>query len=363
MAKQEVQTRNLSKTEKAAVLMLCMDEKTTSELFNQMDDAEIRRIASTLLKIDSLPSSQVQDVLQEFAQGVKTAKEGDNLDASIKIDGNKITQNLLSKSLPADRSREILSTLTSNQQQVATENEDFQGLIKQYNTDDLFELLKNEHPQVSAIALANAKKKTAKEVISKFDEEKQIHIISRMAQLETISGQAMSDLQEYVVVKMREMTPAGGAKGKEVKQELNIEGMEDTIKLLKSFGRDAADKLISGIGGLNEELSAAISKRMFTIEDLLYANDVGIRELLRGITNEDLKIGLKDSDEAIKEKFFGNMSERAALILREDMEVIGALKVEEIEAAQQNILNVAKNLMKEDKLILETPADEEDDEE
>ena len=111
-------------------------------------------------------------------------------------------------------------------------------------------------------------------------------------------------------------------------------------------------QMIEEIEKADPEMGSKLAKKMFTMEDLERADDGGIRELLRGIRNEDLKAAIKDSADSLKQKFFKNMSERAAMIFKEDMDVMAPLKVEEIEIAQDNILKVAKEMIKEDKIKL-----------
>jgi flagellar motor switch protein FliG len=216
---------------------------------------------------------------------------------------------------------------------------------------------------VIAITLANCKKKTAKEFLGKFAPEAQPDLITRMASLKTLSGRVMSDLKNYIIQKISAAKAQGGEATTTVKKktEISIDGMMDAVKLLKSLTRDQSMKLVEEVEKLDAEVGNIISKQMFTIEDLERANAAGIRELLRGVSNEDLKVALKNTPDTVKEKFFTNMSQRAALILKEDMEVMPPLKVEEIEAAQQNILKVAKDLMKEEKLVLEQAAEGEEE--
>ncbi len=357
----------LNKFEKAAVLMLCMDEKSTADLFSHLQDDEIRQIGGAMLKLQKIPAVQIQAIMDEFVQGV-TNKEGIKRKQysleDVKMDGKRVIERLISRSLPQKRSQAILHTIGQTILASSSEERDLKKFLKPFTEESLYDLLKEEHPQLVALALVNAKKSVARAVLDKFSEEVQVDICGRMARMDKVSEQIVDDLRTFMTQKLAKQQAAAGpgakASGPAAYGTVTLEGLSDTLRLLKSLPRDRSMKIVEEIEKMDPEIGAQIVKQMFTIEDLERADDNGIRELLRGITTEDLKVALKNVATHIQDKFFRNMSERAAMILKEDMEVLPPLKVEEIEAAQQNILKVAKDLMKEEKLKL-TEATEEDE--
>ncbi len=357
--------KELNKAEKAAVLLLCMDEKTTGDLFNQLKDDEIRKVGNALLNLRQIPALQIQKVIEEFSKGVyeKKTMAAKAITGDVEIDGKKAMENLLNKSLNANRGQYLLSSMGQATATVVEEGGDFGEFVKQLSADDLYEMVNAEYPQVVALTLSHTKRKTAKDVIEKFPEAAQVDILSRMARLEKIPGRSIEDIRSYMDKKIKEKSTQGvdtTVKKVEAKEELSIEGMSGTVLLLKSLKRDQSAKLLEQIEQIDADLAALIGKQMFTIEDLERADDMGIRELLRSVTNDELKVALKNSPDTIKEKIFKNMSERAAMILREDMEVLPPLKVEDIEQAQEKVLKRAKELIKEDKLKLTEVPDEGD---
>lgn len=358
---QQQEVKALSRNEKAAVLLLCMDEKSTADLFGQMKDDEIRKIANALLHLSYIPSTQIQSVIEEFSKGFSVFREK-SVSADVTVDGGKAVENLLGKTLPRGRGQQIMQAIQGESPQSSAESEaDFKALIQKYSAEVLHSVLTEEHPQVVAVVLANLKKKNAREFLLMFPKETQPELISRMAALTKIPGGAMQDLQSYVMRKLAQTKVQAGDDSKKTAAPVNIEGMLDTVNLLKSLKRDDSMVLVEEVQKLDAEIGDMISKQMFTIEDFERAADTGIRELLRGITNDDLKVALKNTTDVVKERFFGNMSKRAAMILREDMEVLPPLKVEEIDAAQSNILRVAKELMKEGKFTLSEAAAADED--
>lgn len=363
----EVSLKALTKQEKAAVILLCMDEKTNGQLFNNLNDEEIRRAGTALLKLQNLQAAQIQGVIEEFAQQLtkksvvkeqKPAAEGE-----IPIDGRKAAENLIIKTMPKNRGQGILSRLGQAAVVTPSAQKDLAGLISECSAEVLLDLVKEEHPQAIAIALSYAKKRTAKAVLEKLAPEIQSDVVFRMACLNKIGGKVFEDLGNFISDRLTEKITAPEETattetGAAVLVDKSIEGIAGTIKLLKTIPRDKADKFIEDIEKIDNALGLKLRKLMLTIEDLERADDPGIRELLKNVKNEDLKISLKNAPDAVKERFFKNMSERAVSILKEDMEVMPPIKVEDMEASQANLLEQVSRLIKEEKLKLAEVQDE-----
>ncbi|MBI4239291.1 MAG: hypothetical protein HY696_12860 [Deltaproteobacteria bacterium] len=360
--------RPLTKMEKVAVLLLSMDEQTSGQIVNALRDDEIRKVGSALLRLKEIPAAQIQAVVSEFSKEVVTRRaEGQRVPEQIAVDGERLTERFLSRTLSRGRSQQILQTLKNPV--LGGEQVDLRQLVNAQTPEVLFEIVANEHPQVIALVLSCAKRATAKAVLTKCPEEQRTELITRMAALERVQDHVARDVGGYFQMRLRERAAAAAQAGEDgapavaaqagAGQELTLEGLGSTVKLLKSLPVEERDKIVEALTTANPELGARIAKLMFTMEDLERSDDFGVRELLRNVTNDDLKAALKNQSETLKERFFKNMSERAALIMREDMEVMPPLKVEDIEAAQERILDAAKKLIKEEKLKL-TPVPDED---
>jgi len=357
---------NLSNSQKAALLLLSMDEKSAAELLGQLGDEEIQKIGSSLLNLEQIPASQLQSTIDEFVTGFSQAPKIDLSQQTLQnipVNGKELLQKFIQQTMPSGRAEPILGAIF-NPSPIATDadKDGLRILISQFEVDELFNMIKDEHPQLIAIVLNFGKRKQVKETLQKFEPALQTEIMVRIAQLEKLSLQIIKDIEAFFQRKVDARTQSGGGesseKGTEKKEEeVSFAGLDETVKLLKAMTKDQSLSLLSEIEKADPDLGARILKLMFTMEDLERSDDAGIRELLRGIRNEDLKIALKDCADTLKEKIFKNMSSKAALILKEDMESMGALKIEDIEAAQQNILKVAKDLIKEEKMVLSELAD------
>lgn len=367
------EARELNKSEKAAVFFLCMDEEATSQLFAQMEDEEIKKIGSALLNLKKVPANAIEQMIDEFLSKVQEIPAAATVDKNVKFedmsfDGKKVAKNLILKSLKGNRGQEILANLGKSMPASTEDLNDFGKLLMNYSPDDLYKLFKEEHPQLLAIITLYAKRKIAKDFVAKYSKEIQIEMISRMAQVKIIPKAVIDELNKIIIQDIENKRKAKGSTGAQVEEveeeeeDIEIPGMDNTLGILKIFTNEISSSLLEGVDQIDHELAEQLSKNMFTLEDLLRADDVGMRELLRGITNDDLKFSLKDATPEIQEKFLANMSSRAAKIIREDMEVMPSLKVDDIESARSNILKVAKNLIKEEKLHLASLEDENEEE-
>ncbi len=366
------EARELNKSEKAAVFFLCMDEDATSQLFSQMEDEEIKKIGSALLNLKKVPANAIEQMIDEFLTKVQDVPATAIVEKNLKFedmafDGKKVAKNLILRGLKGNRGQDILANLGKTMPASTEDLNDFGKLLTNYSSDDLYKLFKEEHPQVLAIVALYAKKKIAKDFVSKYSKEIQIEMISRMAQVKIIPKAVIDELNKIIIQDIENKRKAKSStttqvEEEEVEEDIEIPGMDNTLGILKILTNDVSSSLLEGVDQIDHELAEQLAKNMFTLEDLLRADDVGMRELLRGITNDDLKFSLKDASEEIQEKFLANMSSRAAKIIREDMQVMPSLKVDDIEAARSNILKVAKNLIKEEKLHLSSLEDENEDE-
>ncbi len=355
----EAQKGALSNTEKAALLLLCMDEKSTGKLFGQLQDTEIQKIGSALMHLKDVPADKIKSTLAEFFEGMAAPSGGDSPVSGLStggilhLDGKKILNKLFGKSLPRQRGETILNVLKDpGGTAIPPGGPNLAELFNDLNAEFLMEILGEEHPQIIALSLTQIKRNIAKELLEKFPEEMQVELLDRMARLEQLSGEALKDVYVVLSEKITAKKKASAGEDKSAKASISIGGVGLTVQVLKGVGREKSDKMIQELEKLDPEIANLISKQMFTVEDLARSDDAGIRELLRAVTNDDLKIGLKNAPETLLEKVLKNMSERAALILKEDMEMLPPQKVEDIEAAQDKILKAAKELIKEGKMAL-----------
>jgi len=203
--------------------------------------------------------------------------------------------------------------------------------------------LSNEHPQTIAVILAHLEPDLAAEILSELNEKLQSDVMLRIANLEKISPEIVAEIdrvleEELFSVEMSDATKVGGA--------------EKVAEILNNLDRTLEDALLEQIEETSQDLAEEIKKLMFKFEDLLQVDDSAIVAILKEISTDELKLALKAASEELRAKFFNNMSERAAQMLKEDLEVMGPVRLKDVEQAQQAIIRVAKRLESEGKIVL-----------
>ncbi len=353
----------LKNIEKAAMILLSLDQQSAGEVLNFLKDDEIQRIGSALLHLQKVPTQNLSTVLEEFSEGFSSTQnqKADGSPAEpMDLNGRSVVEKILQNSLPTERGKSIWKGIGELSEE-ASEDQKFglKKILKSFEPMGLHHLIKDEHPQLIAVVLSMVVRSKVKLILEKFEEPVRIEIYLRMAQLEKISSRTIEDLKEFFQSKLQSGAEAPVVEEAGQAEDVELAGIDETVLVLKTIPRADSTRIIEDIAKISPELAQEIEKRMFTMEDLERADDAGIRELLRSVRQEDLKIALKNVSENLQTKFLKNMSERASLILKEDMEAMAPVKVEEVEAAQNNILQAAKDLIKEDKLKLAELTDEE----
>ena len=206
----------------------------------------------------------------------------------------------------------------------------------------------NEHPQTAAIILAHLDPPVASLTIRELPEENRMEVVHRLATLERVAPAVIRDLDEALQAEFRTSGAVSGNK---------LGGVEVAAAVMGSLDRTTETTILTAMDEVDPDLANEIRNLRFTFEDILKIDDNGIQMIMKEINQEDLLISLKTATDDLKEKIFGNMSERAALMLKEDLESLGPTKISEVEKGQQKIIAVCKKLEEDGKLIIGGGAD------
>jgi flagellar motor switch protein FliG len=215
--------------------------------------------------------------------------------------------------------------------------------IKDIDSKVLANFIRNEHPQTITIILAHLNHEKASQVIHGLPENLQFEVVNRLAQLEVVPPDLIRDVDEVLEKELL-------ALGRDSQRILG--GVGTVAQILNYSDKRTGENILQSLEERDEELAERVRKLMFVFDDLVAVNDQGIRELLKEVTNEDLTLALKTASDELKGKIFKNLSKRAAEMLVEDLSIMGPARLSEVEGAQQNILNVARRLEKEGRLVL-----------
>lgn len=314
--------KNLTGKQKAAILLMSMDVEVASKVFKELDMNEVEQIALEISNLKDVPANVVEDVIEEFYELMQAS--------SLMLEGGiEYAQVLLEKTYGSDKAREIVEKI-----KVLTTIRGF-NILKQADPAQLANFLSKEHPQTIALILSHLPPAQAADVLQEFPDELRSDTIIRIATIGKVSPTLVSEI-EQVVDQIAEST---------LSQNLAATGGAQIVaNILNKSNNALAKQLLEGIEEKNYDMAGEIKRLMFLFEDIIQIDDRGIQRILRDVDKRDLALALKVADEKIKNKIFKNMSERAAAVVKEELEFMGPVKLKEVEQAQMRIVDIVKQL-------------------
>ncbi len=328
MSMAEATGKELSKVEKAAILLMSLPPDVAANILKELTEEEIQKIFLTAARLKDLTSADIESAVQEFLEDYNyVATQYSNLETLLEQ---------LQGILPPEVYERIKSLLGS-----AGVAEGLEQLEK-IDTRVLVGLIKNEHPQTIAVLLSQLTPRKASDILQWLPENLRFEVVKRIATLENVSPQFLRELIETITDEIKALGIAGGIK----KQE----GVAIAAELMNMLDKETAENLLRKIGEEDPTLEEKIREKMFTFEDIRKLDNRAIIEVLKAVDKNTLIIALKGAPDDIKEKFFSNMSKRAAKIMQEDMEALGPVKKSEVEKAQKQVVAIIRKLIDEGKI-------------
>jgi flagellar motor switch protein FliG len=329
-----MEREEISGVRKAAILLLTMDENLSKEVIRDLDENEIELIGREVARVESVPRETVEKINEEFT---KKLQERSNhlVGVPAKFKG------LLNKSLGEDKAESLWQHLSTDQVKASK-------FLKTCDPRILANTLKSEHPQTISLVLSNMDLKQATEVIGHLPAQVQTDVIVRMAHLERVDKNIIEEIENVLKEQLESIGLVEGRR---------LGGVEVVAAMLNQMNRTMESEILGSIEESNPELADKIKQLMLTFEDLTKTDDKGIQMILKEVSSEDLTIALKGASEALKDKILNNMSERAATMLREDLEAMGPVRVSDVEKAHVKIAMIAKKLSEEGKIMLSGAGD------
>jgi len=327
--KKEGATSNLTGPEKAAIFMLTLGEDFSAQVFKRLEEDEIKLVGRQMAKIDHVDKDDMTALLAEF----KTDSGSEDLYLS----GNDLLEQALKRALNTDKASAILEEIRSDWKLTLFQK------ARKLEPKVLTNFLRNEHPQTIALVMAVLDPAQAAAVLAELKEEVQVEVVMRMAELDKVSPEILVDVDRVL---QDELLSVEGMEGQ------RLGGVESVAEILNNADRALEAMVLEGVEEQRENLADEIRRLMFVFEDLNGVDDRGIMSILKEVSTDDLKLAMRTASEELKEKIFKNMSSRAVEMLQEDMEIMGPVRVKDVEGAQQAILKIAKRLEQEGKIQL-----------
>ncbi len=325
----DVQYALLSGQEKAAILLSALGPTTTKLIFKHMKDNDVKRMINTMSSISKSPIWMVKRVLEEFYSSI-------NEDAELLFSENK-GRDFILNTLGEDRAKQLLGQIVD----VGTNNT--LESLELVDTRTLANFLVNEHPQTIALICAHLPVEKKVDVLRKLPEGLQAEVVLRVANLDFVSPELIAQLDDVLKTELSTL-------GSIDTQQLG--GIEPIADMLNLMDKSSEKNIMARVEEKDPELAEEIRKLMFVFEDVVYVDDRGIQELLKIVDNQKLVTALKTAPDDVKTKLFKNMSNRAATLLKEDLDSMGPTKISDVEKAQQEIVQQLKDLEAKGKALI-----------
>lgn len=312
----------LTALRKAAVLVLALEQETAAALLKAMSHERVEQISREIAGIERIAPNVRETVVREFYNLVLARTWADS-------GGLSFAKSLLSKTLPPDESRRIISTI---EHQVHAQPFSF---LQKTEKENLITFIAEEHPQTIALILSHLPPAMASEILVGLPKQRQVEVMMRIAHMDQTSPEIIEEVERGLEKRLAGLVSEHFER---------VGGVEHVAEILNTAGRAAERSIMEGLESEDADLVESIRRLMFVFEDVLRVNDKGIQAVLKEVENEELALSLKSASDELKNKIFSNMSERAATLIREEMEFMGAVRVSDVEAAQQKVVDVVRRL-------------------
>ena len=314
--------RDMDGIEKAATLLITLGPEKSAMIFKHLKEEEIEQLTLEIANTSSVSPQTKERVLNEFYE-ICLAQQ------YIAEGGIGYAKELLEKALGEEKARDVIGKLTASLQVRPFE------FIRKTDPSQLLNFIQDEHPQTIALILSYLPASQASMVVSALPAEKQADVAKRIAQMDRTSPDVIKQVEKVLERKLSSL----------VNQDYTIVGGVDAIvEILNSVDRGTEKHIMETLEVEEPELADEIRKKMFVFEDILSLDDRAIQRVLRDVDNSTLALALKGATEEVQNVILNNLSKRLAVMIKEDMEYMGPVRMKDVEEAQQKIVNIIRKL-------------------
>ena len=322
--------KDLPGVTKAAILLLSLESAAASSILGELEGASVEDVTRELASLGRVPDELTVQVLQEFyniSLAEQYAREG----------GLDYARELLKESLDPKLADRILSQIQTQVQRTPF------SFLQKAEAENLLTFIQDEHPQTIALILCHLPHHKAAEILVGLPMQKQIEVVKRIANMEQTNPEVIREVERGLESRLASM----------LSQSMEKAGGVDTVsEVLNLADRSTEKAILEGLEAEDPDLVEEIRRLMFVFEDVILVDDKGIQAVLREVDNDELGLALKTASPELQEKIFGNMSERAATLIKEDMEYMGPVRVTDVENAQQRIVDIVRRLEEAGEIII-----------
>ncbi|MCC6133811.1 MAG: flagellar motor switch protein FliG [Candidatus Contendobacter sp.] len=327
----------LKGVERAAVVLMALGESHAAEILRHLDPRELHKLGVAMSGLTRVNRSQISEIVHTFNEEVSNQ-------SSMMLDSENYVRGVLIRALGREKAKGVLEHIFSGESQTGVDS------LKWMDARAIAGGLRQEHPQVVALVLSSLQVEQAAEIVSLLPEALRDEALLRVATLEQVPSDALMELNEVIEKQvMRNINAAATSK---------IGGPKRAAEILGRLDADIEGQILDKIRETDADLGDKIEDLMVVFENLLNLSDRDIQALMREISSETLMMALRGADEAVRNKIMGNMSRRAAELLRDDLENMPPVKLSDVEAAQKDIMSTAKRLAEAGEITLGTKGDQ-----
>ena len=322
--------KDLEGLTKTAILMLTLDPQVGGELLKAMEPERVEEITRELAGLGRVPEHLRAAVVEEFYQlsmASQYAAEG----------GLEYAKVLLEKSLDGKTAERVLAQIQTQVQKTPF------AFLQKAESENLLTFIQDEHPQTIALILCHMPHHKSAEILAGLPLQKQIEVIKRVANMEQTNPEVIKEVEKGLESRLSSM----------LMQSMEKAGGVPTVaEILNLADRSTEKSVMEGLEADDPDLVEQIRRLMFVFEDIKLVDDKGIQQILKEVDNDELGLALKTASEELKNKIFKNMSERAAALIKEDMQFMGPVRISDVEAAQQRIVDIVRRLEDSGEIII-----------
>ncbi len=310
--------------------MLALGEDEAAEVMKYLGPREVQKLGAAMSSMKSVPNHRLEAVLDDFRTETEQS-------SALGVDSDEYIRQVLTKALGDDKAASLLNRILGTRDSSGIES------LKWMDAQSVSELIRNEHPQIIATIMVHLERYHACEVLDHFTERLRNDVVLRIATLDGVQPAALRELNE-VLTKL--------LSGNENIKKKPMGGVRTAAEILNFLSSETEQSVLSNLKNYDSDMAQKIMDEMFVFDNIMDIEDRGIQILLREVQSESLIVALKGANEELREKFFKNMSQRAAEMMREDLESKGPVRLSEVETQQKEILQIIRRLADEGQIIL-----------
>lgn len=325
-----MQVAKMSGVEKAAVLLLCLGEEAAASVFEELSDTEVRMISRCMRSINYVPVNAVKEIMVEFQSMQKQY-------AGLFVKGGEFIKAAIEASPDKERVTKLLDQVSSSSEGSALET------ISMMQPRLVARLVEEEHPQTIALILSTQSPDHSARILNCFSEELKGDVVYRIATLDRVSPDVIAQIEEALQAEI------GGVVSREQQQ---VGGVDKVVEVLARMDQGSDQVILDHISESNPKMAEEIRQKMLTFEDLADLDSRSLQVLLREVSTDQLTLALRSASKRISDKIYENISERAAQMIQEDLDVMGPVRLSEVETVRQAIVKIALSLEEQKKIVI-----------